>query len=104
VALRIEHAQALRHVVGRVDQPAVLPFQAEIKGDGKRERDGGKRREQRCAALPMGPQEKLNAVMLARRWWLPNIGASDCNMVNKSHHFAAAALSRVAPSARLIRR
>jgi hypothetical protein len=54
--LRIEHAQALRHVVGRVDQPAVLPFQAEIKGDGKRERDGGKRREQRCAALPMGPK------------------------------------------------
>jgi hypothetical protein len=45
----------------------------------------------------MGRQEKLNAVMLARRWWLRNIGASDCNMVNKSYHFAAAALSRVRP-------
>jgi hypothetical protein len=45
IGLRIEHAQALRHVVDRIDQPAVLPLQAAADDKGKGEPAHAKRGE-----------------------------------------------------------
>jgi hypothetical protein len=49
-ALRVEHAQALRHVVERVRQPAILRCQAAVPNADQCQRGNAQRREQQRLA------------------------------------------------------
>ena len=69
--LRVEHAQALRHVVEGIEQPVVLRAQAAMQNDGQRQSRNAYTREQGVwpAASMAGWKTCRPVKKLLRQYW-----------------------------------